>query len=398
MGGPAPLIFNAREVEMALSGIQVLDLTRLLPGAFCTMLLADQGADVVKVEEPGRGDYMRWYPPLHEGQSVLFNALNRNKRSIALNLKQAEGREAFLRLASRADAVVEGNRPGVMGRLGLGWDVLHETNPRLVMCSITGYGQNGPWAQRAGHDLNYMALAGALGMNAPRGGDPHPLAVQVADIGAGGQGAATAVLGALLGVARGGPGRHLDVSMTDGALSWLAVPLAQQAAEGSVGPRAMQRLTGRYACYRVYRCADGGYMSVGALEPKFWEALCQTLDRSDLIDRQYAEGEGQERLHQEMEAIFATRPRGDWETRLGGSELCCEPVLELREVAGHPHARHRALIETRPTGLEVAPAVLPGNAWRRLDPPRLGEHTAEVLAEVGLDGEALEHLRAVGAV
>jgi crotonobetainyl-CoA:carnitine CoA-transferase CaiB-like acyl-CoA transferase len=362
------------------------------------MLLADQGADVVKVEEPGRGDYMRWYPPLHEGQSVLFNALNRNKRSITLNLKTADGREAFLRLASRADAVVEGNRPGVMDRLGLGWEVLHEANPRLVMCSITGYGQDGPWAQRAGHDLNYMALAGALGLNAPRGGDPHPLAVQVADIGGGGQGAATAVLAALLGVARGGAGRHLDVSMTDGAVSWLAVALAQQAAEGSVGPRAMQRLTGRYACYRVYRCAGGGYMSVGALEPKFWEALCQALDRPDLIAGQYAEGEAQERLHGEMEAIFATRPREDWEARLGGSELCCEPVLELHEVAGHPQVRHRGLVETRPSGLEVAPAVSLADGWRRMDAPGLGQHTAEVLAEGGLDAAALERLRAAGAI
>jgi crotonobetainyl-CoA:carnitine CoA-transferase CaiB-like acyl-CoA transferase len=392
------VIFNAREDKTTLTGIQVLDLTRLLPGAFCTMLLADLGADVVKVEEPGRGDYMRWYPPLHEGQSVLFNALNRNKRSVTLYLKQAEGREAFLRLAARADAVVEGNRPGVMDRLGLGWEALHEANPSLVMCSITGYGQHGPWAQRAGHDLNYMALAGALGLNGPRGGDPHPLAVQVADIGAGGQGAATAILAALLDVARGGVGRHLDVSMTDGAISWLAVALAQQAAEGAVGPRAMQRLTGRYACYRVYRCADGGHMSVGALEPKFWEALCQTLDRLDLVAEQYAEGESQDRLHEQMEAIFATRPRADWETLLGGSELCCEPVLELHEVAGHPHVRHRGLIETRPSGLEVAPAVPQGDGWRRRDAPGLGQHTSEVLAEAGLDAADLERLRARGAV
>jgi crotonobetainyl-CoA:carnitine CoA-transferase CaiB-like acyl-CoA transferase len=362
------------------------------------MLLADLGADVVKVEEPGRGDYMRWYPPLHEGQSILFNALNRNKRSLTLNLKHPEGRAAFLRLVELSDAVVEGNRPGVMDRLGLGWAALHQANPRLVMCSITGYGQDGPLANRAGHDLNYMAIAGALGQNGPRGGDPHPLGVQVADIGGGGQGAATAILGALLEVSRGGEGRHLDVSMADGALSWLAVALAQNAAEGSVGPRAMQRLTGRYACYRVYRCADGGHMSVGALEPKFWESLCQALERADLSPLQYVEGAEQERLHAEMEAIFASRTRGEWEQRLSGDELCCEPVLELGEVARHPHVVHRRLVQLRPTGLEVAPAVPAGEGWRRRDAPRLGEHTAELLAEVGIDGPALEKLRESGTV
>jgi crotonobetainyl-CoA:carnitine CoA-transferase CaiB-like acyl-CoA transferase len=154
---------------MSLEGVRVLDLTRLLPGAFCSLLLADMGADVVKVEAPGSGDYMRWYPPLVDGQSVLFNALNRNKRSLTLNLKSEAGRELFKELARRADVVLEGNRPGVMDRLGIGWPVLEELNPRLVMCAITGYGQDGPWADRAGHDLNYMAIAGALSLNGTRG-------------------------------------------------------------------------------------------------------------------------------------------------------------------------------------------------------------------------------------
>src|SRR5438445_13288247 len=197
MEAPEPSPSRGRELnaEMPLHGIRVLDLTRLLPGAFCTMLLADMGADVIKVEEPGSGDYMRWTPPLVDGQSALFNALNRNKRSLILNLKSEAGRELFKEMARDADVVVEGNRPGVMDRLGLGWSVLRELNRRLVMCAITGYGQSGPWAQRAGHDLNYMALAGALSMNARRGEAPHPLAVQVADIGGGGQGAALAILG-----------------------------------------------------------------------------------------------------------------------------------------------------------------------------------------------------------
>src|SRR5450759_1020098 len=181
--------------SMPLTGLRVLDLTRLLPGPFCTRLLGDMGADVVKVEEPSGGDYLRWTPPLIDGESVLFNAINRNKRSVTLNLKSPAGRNLLLRLAEHADVLVEGNRPGVMARLGLGWEALHSRNPKLVMCSITGYGQDGPFASRAGHDLNYMAIAGALGLNGTRGGPPIPLSVQVADIGGGGLEPAVAILG-----------------------------------------------------------------------------------------------------------------------------------------------------------------------------------------------------------
>jgi len=382
---------------MALQGVRILDLTRLLPGAVCTLLLADMGADVVKVEQPGSGDYMRWYPPLKNGQSVLFNALNRNKRSVTLNLKSEAGRELFVEMCRRADVVVEGNRPGVMARLGLAWPVLRECNPRLIMCAITGYGQDGPFSQRAGHDLNYMAIAGALSMNGRRGEAPHPLAVQVADIGGGGQAAATAILGALVSVARGDEGRYLDVSMTDGAFSWLAVPLAQVSAQGSI-PRGMHRLSGRYASYAVYECADGRLIFVGAMEPKFWRALCEALGRPDLIEGQYAEGDAQERLRSEVASVFASRSRDEWSQALDGLDVCCEPVLELEEVAAHPQIRARGLLIEEPTGLEVAPAVRLNEAWRRKGPPRLGEDTADVLAGVGVDEQRLEELRAAGVV
>src|SRR5438270_4058745 len=358
---------------MALAGLRVLDLTRLLPGAFCTMLLADWGADVVKVEEPVGGDYMRWTPPLKDGQSVLFNAVNRNKRSLTLNLKADSGRELFKRLASRADAVVEGNRPGVMTRLGLGWDVLHGLNRNLVLCSITGYGQDGPWAARAGHDLNSMATAGALYLNGPPE-RPLPLSVQVADIGAGGVGAAAAMLAALLEVARGGEGRHLDVSMTDGALSWLALPLAEMGMEERSPEREGWRLTGRYPCYRVYRCRDGGFYSVAALEPKFWSALCEALERPELTARQFAEGEEGERVQQQLEAAFAQHTRPEWEQKLERLEACAEPVLRLDEVAANAQVEHRQLISETRTGLEVAPAVRLAPDWRRRDPPGLGEN------------------------
>ena len=380
---------------MPLDGIRVLDLTRLLPGAYCSMLLADMGADVVKVEEPGRGDYMRWYPPLRDGQSILFNALNRNKRSVTLNLKDDAGCELFKRLVTTADVVVEGNRPGVMDRLGLGWEALRSIRPGLVMCSLSGFGQDGPWVERAGHDLNYLALTGALSLNARRGEAPHPLAVQVADLGGGAQQAAIAILGRLVGVARGGEGGYLDVSMTDGALSWLSTPLAQVQEEGPLR-HDEHRLTGRYACYWVYTCADGRFVSVAALEPKFWESLCTELGRPDLIPLHYDE-ERQDDVRAELERVFATRGRDEWAQTLG-PDTCCEPVLELHEVADHPQVRARGLVVDRPTGRELAPAVRVNEDWRRRDAPRLGEHTGELLAEVGVDGDRLEELRAAGVV
>jgi crotonobetainyl-CoA:carnitine CoA-transferase CaiB-like acyl-CoA transferase len=379
-----------------LTGVRVLDLTRLLPGAFCTMLLADMGADVVKVEEPGSGDYMRWTPPLVEGQSALFNALNRNKRSLTLNLKSDAGRALLLQLVHHAAVLVEGNRPGVMERLGLGWEVLHARNPKLVMCSITGYGQDGPFASRAGHDLNYTATSGALGLNGDRGGPPVPLAVQMADIGGGGLQPAVAILGALVGVERGGGGRWIDASMTDGAVSWLALAMAAHGG-GERVDRGDQRLAGRYACYRVYACKDGGFYSVGALEPKFWANLCDATERPDLFDLQFAEGPESVHVHEAMELVFSSRTRAEWERKLAGLDVCCEPVLALDEVASHPQVAARGLIARARTGVEIRPAVLLRPDWRRLDPPALGEHTEEILAEVGVDAKRLEALRKEGA-
>jgi alpha-methylacyl-CoA racemase len=382
---------------MPLTGTRVLDLTRLLPGAFCTMLLADMGADVIKIEEPREGDYMRWTPPLVNGQSALFSALNRNKRSLTLNLKSELGRDLLLRLVEGAHVLVEGNRPGVMQRLGLGWEVLRQRNPRLVMCSITGYGQDGPFAARAGHDLNYMATAGALGLNGERGGPPVPLSVQVADIGGGGLQPAVAILGALVGVLSGGDGRWIDASMTDGAVSWLALALAARGAGESV-ERGDQRLAGRYACYRTYRCKDGRFFSVAALEPKFWGVLCSALGAPELVDQQFVEGVEGEHVHEAMERLFSSRTRDEWEKELAVLDACCEPVLELDEVASHPQVVARRLLTKRGGVTEVRPAVELREDWRRREAPGLGEHTAEVLAELGLDAARCSELMRQGVV
>lgn len=347
-------------VAVSLAGVRVLDLTRLLPGGFCSLLLAEQGADVTKLEAPD-GDPLRHYPPLVNGQSVLFDAISAGKRSAVLDLKAEAEREALLRLVAHSDVVLEGNRPGTLERLGLGWPVLSAANPRLILCSLTGYGQTGKLAGRAGHDLNYVALAGVLALNRPRGGAPHPLSVQVADLG-GAQMAAFQIAGALYDVARGGSGRHLDVSLARTAHRWLDLTLAEQAAAPTDLP---PQLAGRYACYDVYACRDGGFLSLAALEPKFWANLCRALGRTDLTGRQFHPD--QAALRQELQATFAARGRDEWAQQLAGEDVCCEPVLELGEV--------------------VAANQWPAQPPRR-PAPRLGEHTAEVLAEVRLGSGA----------
>ncbi len=266
---------------LPLSDVRVLDLTRLLPGGFCSLLLADLGAEVLKVEDTGMGDYIRWAPPYYGGdeqqglgtRSALYLALNRGKRSVRLDLKSDAGREAFLRLVGSYDVVLDGFRPGVMERLGVGYERLREANPAIVACAITGYGQDGPNAQRAGHDQNYLALNGLLGLSGQRGGPPTLAAGQIADLN-GGVMAAFATLAALHEARRSGEGQHIDLSMTDGALSWLAMVAGRYFCDGEVPRRGEGELSGKLVCYLPYEAADG-WVSCGALEPKFWAAFCE---------------------------------------------------------------------------------------------------------------------------
>ena len=264
-------------VSGALEGVKVLDLTRLLPGGFCTLLLADFGADVLKVEDTGMGDYVRWAPPYHEGaedsaKSSLFLALNRNKRSIRINLKEERGREVLLRLVKEYDVVIESFRPGVLDRLGVGYERLREENPRVIYCAITGYGQDGPYRDRSGHDMNYLGLIGLLGLTGEQDGPPIQSAGQIADLGGGALMAAFGVLAALHERERSGEGQLVDVSMADGALAWLAMVAGRYFADGQVPKRGELDLAGRFVCYRPYACKDG-WVTLGALEPKFFAGV-----------------------------------------------------------------------------------------------------------------------------
>jgi alpha-methylacyl-CoA racemase len=391
----------------ALSGIRVLDLSRLLPGGFCSLLLADFGAEVLKVEDTGMGDYVRWSPPYHEGaddsaKSALFLALNRGKRSIRLNLKDEGGREVLLRLARGHDVLLESFRPGVMDRLGVGYERLREENPGLVYCAITGYGQTGPYTARSGHDMNYLGLNGLLGLTGEAGGPPVQSAGQIADLGGGALMAAFGILAALRAREQTGEGQLVDVSMFDGSLAWLAMVAAAQLTDGaSPVRRGDLELAGRLICYRPYACSDG-WVTLGALEPKFWQAWCRGVGREDLIEKQF-EPPGSE-AHAEVERIFLERTREEWRRFADEHDCCLEPVLELDEALASELVRAREMVVelaqpgTGGVKLLGVPVKLSRTPGAPAGPgPALGEHTDEVLAGLGYSKEEIAALKQSGA-
>jgi crotonobetainyl-CoA:carnitine CoA-transferase CaiB-like acyl-CoA transferase len=358
-----------------LDGMRVLDLSRLLPGPACTWYLQGLGADVIKVEDPEVGDYLRYLPPVApDGTGAWFSALNAGKRSVALDLRLPGHRSALETLIGEADVLVESFRPGVMARLGFDPTRLRARWPRLVVASISGYGQDGPWAHVPGHDVGYVGLAGVLWLGTRHEGAPDVPPVQVADMG-GALTAALAIVAALVGRERTGEGDWIDLSMTEAALAFVAGPVAQ-AACGSPPEPGGEPLTGGLASYGVYRCADGGLLALGALEAKFWDRFTA------------AAGDGVERDRRTLAALFATRPRDEWVALL--ADACVAPVLALDELQGHEqHRARRALVGEGP-GVRVRPPFAGADALAALPAPRLGEHTAEVLRAAGVDPAAIE--------
>ncbi|MBI3458105.1 MAG: CoA transferase [Candidatus Rokubacteria bacterium] len=385
----------------------MLDLSRLLPGPYCSLLFADLGAEVIKVEEPGVGDYARMTRP-HWGDSGIgayFLLLNRNKKSVSLNLRTEGGKAVFRRLVETADVLLESFRPGVMDRLGLGWEALRAANPRLIYCAITGYGQDGPYRDLVGHDINYLGYAGALSVTGPRGGPPLMPGVQVADIGGGALLAAFAIAAALYHRRESGRGQFIDVAMTDGVVSWLAPYFGPFFATGKLPARGEERLNGGWACYQAFETGDGRHVTLGALEPKFWANFCRLIGREDLVSLQYAEGEARERAEAELRAIFRTKPRDEWVRLLQTEDVCAGPVLTLDEVVRDPQLIRRGLFQAIehprlgripqlgfPAKLSASPARM------ETAPPELGAHTDEILAALGYDAEAVQALRRDGAI
>jgi alpha-methylacyl-CoA racemase len=386
---------------LALDDVRILDLTRLLPGGFCTLLLADFGADVIKVEDTDGGDYLRWIPPMAGEFSALFHALNRNKRSITLNLKTAAGRGAFLRLAETADVVVESFRPGVLTRLGVDYQALRQRNPRLVLCSITGYGQDGPYRERAGHDLNYAALAGVLSLS---GGDrDHPAmpGLQTGDLGAGALHAALAITTALHQRDRTGDGQHCDIAMLDGLISWMGVHAAGYFATGEVPGPGTLLLNGSTPCYRIYPCKDG-HLSLGALEPKFWTNFVSAIGLPHLSASGLVEGAEAERVVGEIETVLIQRTRAEWVAAFDGRDVCCEPLLRIDEVFTDAQVVHRGMRLPAGSGAPIDEAGFPIRLSAtpmsvRRPAPGYGEHTSLVLGEAGFDAAGIAELRAAGA-
>ena len=393
----------------ALENLKVLDLSRLLPGGFCSLLLADFGADVVKVEDTGLGDYIRWSPPYYEGPetsacSALFLALNRGKRSIRIDLKTEAGKRVLLALARDADVLLESFRPGVLDRLGVGYESLRQENPGLVYCAVTGYGQDGPNRDRSGHDLNYLGLNGILGLTGERDGPPVQAAGQIADLGGGALMAVVGIMFALRERERSGLGQMVDCSMFDGALSWLAMVAAAGFATGRFPRRGELALSGALTCYRPYICADG-YVTLGALEPKFWRAWCDGVGRPDLLEHAF-DPPGSE-AEQAVAEIFAGRTRDGWKAFAAEHDCCLEPVLELGEVLQSELVAARQMVigigqpgADRPIDLLGVPVKLsrtPGDPTRAPG-PSLGEHTDEVLAGAGFSELEIAALHESGAV
>lgn len=396
-------------MSQPLSGIRILDLSRLLPGAYASQMLADFGADVIKVEEPGSGDYGRFMPPHGAGgMSLYFLAINRNKRSITLNLKSAEGREIFLRMVSSADVLLESFRPGVLERLGLGYEQLQEVNPGLIYCAISGYGQDGPYRLRAGHDLNYAGYAGLLHYNRGPHGEPAMPATQLGDLAGGSFMAVIGILTALLGRNQTGEGRAIDVSMTEGVMALLPLFATAYLNTAEAPQPGRSALDGGLPCYNIYETSDGKHVTLAALEYKFWHTFCTHVGHLELLPFHQPAGPGEREQAMDMlRAIFKTKTRDEWIAELADIDACVGPVYSIDEALNDQQAQARGVSvagqELHETGetfrtLPSFPRISGVENEQRYAPPGLGEHTGELLREAGYSDKEIEQFRAAGVI
>ena len=371
----------------SLTGVKVLDLSRLLPGPYCSMLLADHGAEVISIEDRR-----------FEADDLFFTSLYRNKKHLSLNLKIEEGKKIFHQLADQCDVLIEGFRPGVAARLGIDYKTIHQRFPGIVYCSISGYGQTGPWADKAGHDINYLGTSGILDLIGPAGGPPSIPGIQIADIG-GSLNAVIGILLALLARYRSGKGQYVDISMTDGLLGFLSLPHYFYLRTGALPKRSNELLSHRYGCYNTYETADGSSIAVGALEHRFWKQLCIALSVEKYIDLQFDESRREE-IVAELRTIFRAKSGKEWEQYLQHLDVCCTRVLNFDEVLNHPLFKDREMIVedqqpdgnvSKSLGMAIKLSTTPGSI--RSGPARFGQHNEEILNGLGYSEAEIEQFR-----
>jgi len=387
-----------------LEGLRVVDLTRLLPGPLCAMLMGDYGAEVIKIEDTDAGDPTRFVGVPVNGCGSFFRQLNRNKRSLALNLKTEEGREIIKTLVAGADVLIEGFRPGVMAKLGLAYATLKMINPGLIYASISGYGQKGSYCLRAGHDLNYTALTGLLDLSAAEGKPPAMPAIQVADIAAGSLMAVNGIMFALYQKEKCGEGAHVDLAMTRGQLPLLAFAASAPAVDSKLPRSGSGHITGAFACYNIYRTADNKFMSLGALEPVFWKNFCDTVRMPQWVDKQF-DTEVRQELIEQVSKLFSSKTREEWCSVFATADACCEPVLNLEEAASHPLSVENSYwLENqlddgtveKLIGFPLLFSDQPGSL--RQQAPQHGEHNTVILKEIGYSEDQIDQLRQKGVI
>ncbi len=362
----------------ALTGINVLDLSRLLPGPYCSMILADHGARVIAVED------RRFM-----ADDLFITTVNRNKEHMSLNLKTPEGKEIFFRLIKQADVMMEGFRPGVVHRLGIDYETTRKINPKIIYCAVTGYGQDGPYSDRPGHDNNFLSYSGVLELFGEPDRPPSIPGVQIADIVGGGLNAVTGILLALFAREKTGKGQYIDISMTDGTMGLLSLPLFLQQRTGKTPERGNAIFSHRYACYNTYETSDGKYISIGAVENRFWKNLCEYLKVSEYSDLQYDENRRME-IIQFMRRTFKTKTLVQWEAELSDRQICWAPVRNLKEVLQDPFFRKREMVvdiekkdggKIPAIGIPVKLSKTPGSI--RTAPVEFGKNTTSILRELG---------------
>jgi len=323
---------------------------------------------------------------------------------MTLNLKEAEGKAIFRRLVADADVVLEGFRPGVTARLGIDYESLRQLNPRIIYCSLSGYGQDGPYRDRVGHDINYLGYAGVLDLIGAAGRGPVIPGVQIADIGGGAMMAAIGILAAAIAREETGRGQFVDVAMLDGSFAWNVFHLTFYLATGQIPERGSTRLTGHHPCYAIYETRDGRYLTIGALEPHFWAALCRHLGREDYIETQYAEGAKRDEMFTFFRDAFRQKTLADWMAELGDKDICIGPVNTLVEALEDPQIRHRQMAvdmespSGRITALGIPIKLSDTPATVRTPPAGFGEHTDRILAGLGYGADAVADLRARGVI